>query len=118
MADNNCPNILRLFDVLSNFFTPQMKRSAIISDKHGIFELPHELWNDLKLRILENQERSRKSQNVAEWWSSVQSSCQNQSFVKTSKKTLEKQKLTFPVVHYFTWKLELVLNILLIIVDI
>ena len=36
------------------FFSPQMKRSAIISDKHGIFELPHELWNDLKLRILEN----------------------------------------------------------------
>ena len=30
------------------FFSPQMKRSVIISNKHGIYELP----NDLRLRIL------------------------------------------------------------------
>ena len=32
----------------------QMKRWAIITYKHGIYELPHELPNDLRLRILGN----------------------------------------------------------------
>ena len=36
------------------FLSPQVKRSAIISDKHGIYELPHGLLNDLRRRILEN----------------------------------------------------------------
>ena len=36
------------------FLSPQVKRSVIISDKHGIYELPHELPNDLTLRILGN----------------------------------------------------------------
>ena len=30
------------------FLSPKMKRSAIISNKHGIYELPHELLNDLR----------------------------------------------------------------------
>ena len=32
------------------FFAPQVKRSAITSDKHGIYELP----SDLRLKILGN----------------------------------------------------------------
>ena len=36
------------------FLSPQVKRSAIISNKQGIYELPHELPNDLRLRILGN----------------------------------------------------------------
>ena len=36
------------------FFPPQVKRSMIISDKHGIYKLPYELLSDLTLRILEN----------------------------------------------------------------
>ena len=32
------------------FFPPLVERSMIISDKHGIYELPHELPNDLKFR--------------------------------------------------------------------
>ena len=31
------------------FFSPQVKRNMIISNKHGIYELPHELTNDVKL---------------------------------------------------------------------
>ena len=31
-----------------------MKQSAIISNKHGIYELPHYFPTDLRLRILEN----------------------------------------------------------------
>ena len=49
------------------FFSPQVKRCAIITDKHGICELPHELPNDLRLRILGNYEISGKSQNFIEW---------------------------------------------------
>ena len=32
------------------FFSPQVKRCAIITYKYGIYELPHELPNDLRLR--------------------------------------------------------------------
>ena len=31
------------------FFSSQVKRSVIISNKHGIYELPNELPNDLRL---------------------------------------------------------------------
>ena len=30
--------------------SPQVKRSAIISNKHGMYKLPDELPNDLRLR--------------------------------------------------------------------
>ena len=36
------------------FLSPQVKRSAIISNKHGMYEFPHELPKDLRLRILGN----------------------------------------------------------------
>ena len=32
------------------FLLPQVKRCAIITYKHGIYELPHELPNDLRLK--------------------------------------------------------------------
>ena len=32
------------------FLSPQVKRWAIVTYKHGIYELPHELRNDLRLR--------------------------------------------------------------------
>ena len=56
------------------FFSPQVKRSIIISNIHGIYELPHELPNDLTLRILGNLEISGKSQNFTELWPTAQSS--------------------------------------------
>ena len=36
------------------FFSPQVKRCAIITYKHSIYELRHELLNDLRLKILGN----------------------------------------------------------------
>ena len=36
------------------FLSPKVKRSTVISNKHVIYELPNELPNDLKLRILGN----------------------------------------------------------------
>ena len=68
------------------FFSPQVKRIVIISNKHGIYKLPHELPNDLRVRILGNQEKLRRSQIFIELWPSVQSSSQNENFVNTSEK--------------------------------
>ena len=45
------------------FFSPQVKRSVIISSK---YKLSHELPNDLSVRILENYESSGKFQNSME----------------------------------------------------
>ena len=42
----------------------QVKRCAIITYKHGIFEFPHELLNDLRLKILVNDEILRKYLNL------------------------------------------------------
>ena len=36
------------------FISPQVKRCAIITNKHGTYELPHELPNELRLRFSEN----------------------------------------------------------------
>ena len=38
------------------FLSQQVKRSASIGNKHGIYELAHELPYDLRLRILQNYE--------------------------------------------------------------
>ena len=63
------------------FLSPQVKRIVIISNKHGIYELPHELPDDLRLRILGNYEILRRSQRP-----SAQSSSQNENFLSTSQK--------------------------------
>ena len=57
------------------FHSPQVKRWAIITYKHGIYELP-------------------------------------QDFINTNGKLLENRNGTVPLVRYFTWKLELVSDIL------
>ena len=51
MTYNQFYNILRLFEI---FLSPQVKQWAIITYKHGIYELSHELQNDFRLRILGN----------------------------------------------------------------
>ena len=38
-------------------FSPRVKRSMSISNKHCVYDLPHELPNDLRLSILGNLER-------------------------------------------------------------
>ena len=42
------------------FFSPQVKQSLIISNKHGIYELSRELPNDLRLKDLRKLENIRK----------------------------------------------------------
>ena len=58
-SDSHGHNILRIvitfyFCYYKIFFSPQVQRSVIISNKHVIYELPDELPKDLRLRILGN----------------------------------------------------------------
>ena len=46
-----------------SFLSPQVKPSAIIGNKHDIYDLPQELPNDLRLRILGSYERSGNLKN-------------------------------------------------------
>ena len=41
-----------MFDKI--FVSPQVKRIVIISNKHGIYELPHELLNNVRLKTIGN----------------------------------------------------------------
>ena len=51
---------MECFDVL------MFKRSAIFSSKQGVYELPDDLPNDLRLRILGNKQKSGESPNLLE----------------------------------------------------
>ena len=51
--------------------------------------MPHDLPNDLRLRILRNHEISGNCLNNAEWWSSAQAPCKNEGFVNTKRKVLK-----------------------------
>ena len=41
------------------FLSPQVKRRAIITYQHGIYEYPYELLNDLILTILGNKKQKK-----------------------------------------------------------
>ena len=90
------------------FLSLQVKRSVIISNKHGI----NKLLNELRLRISGNLEILEKSQIFIDLYSSAQSLFQKEHFANTSKKLLKNRHWTFPVVNYFIWKLEFISNIL------
>ena len=49
------------------FISPQMKPCVIITYKGGIYELHHELPNELRFRPLGNVEISGKYPNFIEW---------------------------------------------------
>ena len=44
-------DFLMLYQIL---FSPQVKKSVIISNKHGKKKLPHKLPNDVRLRAWQN----------------------------------------------------------------
>ena len=67
------------------FLSRQVKQSVIISHKSAIYVLPHELPNELRLRILGNQEISQNCQNLCI------GSLSNEVLVNTGRK----QKLNF-----------------------
>ena len=77
-----------------------------------VYELPHELPNDLKLRMLGNKEILGKSQIWVEIKSSAQSPFQKLNFGSSSKKTGKSRYQTFLVLFSFTGFLNFVPNIL------
>ena len=90
-------NILRVFDFWRNICFTTTKKSLIISANHDIFELSQEMPRDVRLRILDL-------------------SLPPKIFFNSSKKPLKNRNWTFPVVCYFTWKMEFVSNVLSMIV--
>ena len=68
------------------FLSPQEKQSMIIGNKNGIYELPHGLMNNLKLRIFGIKEISQKFQNCMKIWPSAQYNYQIENLVNTSEK--------------------------------
>ena len=58
-----------MFDKI--FVSPQLKRIVIISNKHGTYELPHELPNNLRLRKLGNIQKISKLHRVIAWCSDL-----------------------------------------------
>ena len=48
------------------FLQPIVKRSPIVGNKQGVYELPDVLSNDLRLRITENKEKYGESLNLLE----------------------------------------------------
>ena len=59
-------NILTLFDVLTIILFTTRETCVIITDKHDIQRLPHELPIDLRLRILVNQELYQGTVQISE----------------------------------------------------
>ena len=57
----------------------------------GIYELPRELPNDLRIRNLRNEEISGKSQSLIEFRNLIDSSSQSENFVNTSKNPLKRR---------------------------
>ena len=57
---NHGHNILRHLILYQIFFSPQVKRSVIISNKRDIYELPHELPNHLCPRKKKKQKQKLK----------------------------------------------------------
>ena len=53
-TDSHFHNILRLFNGWAIFLSLQVKRNVIVGNKHDIYELLHELPNNLRLKILVN----------------------------------------------------------------
>ena len=53
-ANNHFYSFLRHFDIYQIFFSAQVKRCASITYNCGIYQLPHELQDDLRLNILGN----------------------------------------------------------------
>ena len=49
-----------------SFYSPLPKRWEIVGFRHGIYELTHELPNDLRLRNLGNEETLGKCVNFIE----------------------------------------------------
>ena len=99
---------LLMFDQI--FLTPQVKRSVIISNKHGLYELLYtsvtgvaqQIQTQDPLKLVYTRKIPKPHKTIAQ--RSVPHP--NKGFVNTSKKLLKNRNWTFPIASYFTWRLE------------
>ena len=94
----SCPILLDFF-TLCQIFWPGLLISNI---KNFVYELPHKLLNDLRLKILENQEYQQYLK-LGWRWSLVPSlPCRNNYLVIATKNYV--QKVSCPIsFDFFTW---------------
>ena len=82
-----------MFDKIFVSLSPQVKRIVIISNKHGMYKLPHELpTQNLELRKLVNIKKISKPHRIIARRSV---SLPKLKFCQYQQRTLEKQKLNF-----------------------
>ena len=65
------------------FLSPQVKRWPIVTYEHGIYELPHKLPNNLRLRKLGN---IRKVSKIHRMIAYCPAPWENKNFVNTGKR--------------------------------
>ena len=95
------------------FLSLQVKRSVINSNKHGIHVLPYDLPKRPNTKNLKKLENIRKISELHK----IIAQCSPKKFCQYQEKKLLKNRYrTFPVVRYFTPKLEFISNILSMIV--
>ena len=92
--------------------SPQVEGNLISSIANLVYELPHELPNKLRRRILGEQEILGKSQIWVGTQPSSQFPFKNLDFANTSSKTRKNRFQTFLFLSSFTGLLHLVPNIL------
>ena len=98
--------------------SPQVKQYLISSITNLVHELPHKLPNDLRLRILGNQEILEKCQMWVQTQPNSQSSFQKLNVDNSCQKTRKIRYYIFEVLPNFIVSLYFVPNILSRIVDI
>ena len=82
---------------------PQVKQKLVSSTKNLVYKFPHELPNNLRLRMLGNQEIIKKSQIWLVSYSSAQPVSQKLKFSNSSKEKKYKSRYqTFLVLPKFT----------------
>ena len=77
-----------------------------------VYKLPHDMTNDVRLRVLDNKEILEKSKIWVETLSSAQSPFQKLNFGNSSQKTRKSRYQTFLVLSSYTGFLYFVPNIL------
>ena len=97
------------FDILQKFYFARSENERWLWEKSSIYELPNRLTNDVRFRILGNQEISGDFQNCM----IVKPYAQ---FLNNFL-SLKARYWTFPMVLYFAWNLEFVSNILSMILS-
>ena len=60
-SQNNFHDIWDFLMFWQIFFSPQVKWSAVVSNKHAIYELPHELRNDLGTEKIRKRRENLKA---------------------------------------------------------